>query len=268
MKLFIDTGSVAEVEEIAAWGVLSGATTNPTLLAKEDGDPGEIVRRICDLVDGPVSAEVVATDPREMVAEGRALAGLHEHVVVKVPFSAAGLEATSDLAGDGIRVNMTLVFSASQALLSAEAGATYVSCFMGRLDDISVDSTAVLREIVDALRPGRSPAQVLAASLRHPQHAVTAATVGCPVATAPGKVIRQMLDHPLTTAGIERFASDWQARPEFAVWLRDLVAGSRTGDGPDSAPQPALASAATPEPAPQPTAANAPEPATAPGAAV
>src|SRR3954449_5016578 len=134
MRLFIDTGSVAEVEEIAAWGVLSGATTNPSLLAKEEGDPGEAIRRICELVDGPTSAEVVATDAREMVAEGRALAGLHQHVVVKVPFSEAGLTATRELTSEGIPVNMTLVFSAPQALLSAEAGATYVSCFMGRVD--------------------------------------------------------------------------------------------------------------------------------------
>src|SRR6266511_86115 len=185
MKLFIDTGSVAEVEEIAAWGVLSGATTNPSLLAKEDGDPGDIIRRICELVRGPVSAEVVSPDPDAMVAEGRALAGLHEHVVVKCPFSKEGLAATRELTGDGIRVNMTLVFSANQALLAAEAGATYVSCFMGRLDDISVDSEAALREIVETLAPGDADAQVLAASLRHPGHVITAARLGCEVATAP-----------------------------------------------------------------------------------
>ncbi|MEX2196858.1 MAG: transaldolase family protein [Thermoleophilaceae bacterium] len=225
MKLFIDTGSVAEVEEIAAWGVLSGATTNPSLLAKEEGDPGDIIRRICELVGGPTSAEVVATDAREMVAEGRALAGLHEHVVVKVPFSPAGLEATRALSDDGIRVNMTLVFSAAQAVLTAEAGATYVSCFMGRVDDIAVDAGAVLAEIVEALRPGGTQAQVLAASLRHPMHAVTAARLGCEVATVPAKVLRQMLVHPLTTAGIERFAADWQTRPELAEWLHGLVQG-------------------------------------------
>jgi transaldolase len=223
MKLFIDTGSVAEVEEIAAWGVLSGATTNPSLLAKEEGDPGEAIKRICELVDGPTSAEVVATDAREMVAEGRALAGLHQHVVVKVPFSAAGLTATRELTSEGIPVNMTLVFSAAQALLTAEAGARYVSCFMGRVDDISVDSEAVLREIVEALRPGDSEAQVLAASMRNPMHAVTAARLGCEVSTIPGKVLRQMLEHPLTTKGIDRFASDWQSRPEFADWLHGLV---------------------------------------------
>jgi transaldolase len=227
MKLFIDTGSVAEVEEIAAWGVLSGATTNPSLLAKEDGDPGEIIRRICELVQGPVSAEVVASDPDGMVAEGRALAALNEHIVVKVPFSSAGLAATRVLSDGGIRVNMTLVFSANQALLAAEAGATYVSCFMGRLDDISIDSAAVVKEIVDALRPGGVTSQVLAASLRNPMHAVTAARLGCEVATVPAKVLRQMLEHPLTTAGAERFTADWQSRPEFADWLRDLVESAR-----------------------------------------
>ena len=226
MKLFIDTGSVAEVEEISAWGVLSGATTNPSLLAKEDGDPGDTLLRICELVDGPTSAEVVAEDPEGMIAEGRALAGLHQHVVVKVPFSPAGLTATRELTSEGIRVNMTLVFSATQAILSAEAGATYVSCFMGRVDDISVDSTAVLKEIVDALAPGESEAQVLAASMRNPMHVVTAARLGCEVATVPGKVFHQMLQHPLTTAGIERFSSDWKADPRFGEWLEGVVAGA------------------------------------------
>jgi transaldolase len=223
VKLFIDTGSVAEVEEIAAWGVLSGATTNPSLLAKEDGDPGDIIRRICELVDGPTSAEVVSSDTDGMVAEGRALAGLDDRVVVKVPFSEAGLGATRELASSGIRVNMTLVFSATQALLASEAGATYVSCFLGRVDDISVDSAAVLAEIVDALRSSGSDAQVLAASLRHPMHMTTAARLGCDIATVPGKVLRQALVHPLTTAGIERFSGDWQTKPEFGDWLRGLV---------------------------------------------
>lgn len=226
MKIFIDTGSVAEVEEIAAWGVLAGATTNPSLLAKEDGDPGDIIRRICELVDGPVSAEVVAEDAEGMIAEGRALAGLHEHVVVKVPFSTAGLAATRALSDDEIPVNMTLVFTASQALLAAEAGATFVSCFMGRLDDVSIDSGETLQGIVEALHTGESTAQVLAASIRSPQHAVLAARLGCEVATIPGKVMRQMLDHPLTTAGIERFTADWRSRPEFGDWMRQLVDGA------------------------------------------
>jgi transaldolase len=223
VRLFIDTGSIAEVEEIAAWGILAGATTNPSLLAKEDGDPGDIVRRICDLVGGPVSAEVVSQDPKGMIDEGRALRELHEHVTVKVPFCKQGLEATHALTSDGIPVNMTLVFSANQALLASSAGATYVSCFMGRLDDISVDSTAVVREIVDAFRAGGVTSQVIAASIRHPEHVVIAAKLGCEIATVPAKVLRQMLDHPLTDAGAERFRKDWESRPEFAQWLRELT---------------------------------------------
>jgi transaldolase len=223
MRFFIDTGSVAEVEEIAAWGILSGATTNPSLLAKEEGDPGDAIRRICDLIGGPVSAEVVSDDAREMVTQGRALRTLHEHIVVKVPFSAAGLQATRELTADGHPVNMTLVFSSSQALMTAEAGATYISCFMGRLDDISVDSAQVVGEIVDALRPAGVTSQVLAASIRHPEHAITAAKLGCEVATVPAKVFKQMLNHPLTAAGIETFGSDWESRPEFGQWLTALV---------------------------------------------
>jgi transaldolase len=223
MRFFIDTGSVAEVEEIARWGILSGATTNPSLLAKEQGDPGDIVRRICEIVGGPVSAEVVSDDAESMVEEGRALATLHEHVVVKVPFSSAGLAATRALTAEDIRVNMTLVFSANQALLTAQAGATYASCFMGRLDDISVDSAAVVGEIVAALRPGGTTTEVLAASIRHPEHVVTAARLGCEVATVPAKVFHQMLSHPLTEQGRERFKADWESRPEFVEWLRELV---------------------------------------------
>jgi transaldolase len=223
MRLFIDTGSVAEVEEIAAWGVLSGATTNPSLLAKEDGEPGEIVQRICELVNGPVSAEVVSQDAGGMVDEGRALHELHRHVTVKVPFCEAGLAAAKTLSGDGISVNMTLVFSPNQALLAASAGATYVSCFMGRLDDISVDSAVVLEEIADVLRTGGMTSEIIAASVRHPEHVVTAARIGCEIATVPAKVLRQMLNHPLTTAGSEKFRADWESRPEFAQWLHELT---------------------------------------------
>lgn len=223
MRLFIDTGAVSEVEEIAAWGILSGATTNPSLLAKEEGDPGDIIKRICELVRGPVSAEVVSQDPRGMIDEGRALRELHEHVTVKVPFCKEGLEATRALTDDGIPVNMTLVFSANQALLAAASGATYVSCFMGRLDDISVDSGAVLEEIAAALRAGGMTSEIIAASIRHPEHVITAATLGCEIATLPAKVLRQMLDHPLTTAGADKFRSDWESRPEFDEWLRGLT---------------------------------------------
>lgn len=231
MRLFIDTGEISEVEEIAAWGILSGATTNPSLLAKAEGDPGDIIRRICELVDGPTSAEVVSADARGMVAEGRALRTLHEHIVVKVPFSKAGLTATKELSADGHPVNMTLVFSANQALLSAEAGATYISCFMGRLDDISIDSSAVVGEIVDALRAGRDSlypqAQVLAASLRNPEHLKTAAILGCEVATVPAAVLRAALNHPLTESGIEKFTADWDTRPEFAQWLKELTSSAQ-----------------------------------------
>ena len=223
VRLFIDTGSVAEVEEIAAWGILAGATTNPSLLAKEEGDPGEIIQRICDLVGGPVSAEVVSSDPEGMIAEGRALRELHEHVTVKVPFCQEGLAATHALTAEGIPVNMTLVFSANQALLAAGAGATYVSCFMGRLDDISVDSGQVVAEIVECFRAGGVTSQIIAASVRHPEHVIAAAQLGCEIATIPAKVLRQMLEHPLTTAGAERFRKDWESRPEFGDWLRDLV---------------------------------------------
>jgi transaldolase len=223
VRLFIDTGAVAEVEEIAAWGVLSGATTNPSLLAKEQGDPGDIIKRICDLVHGPVSAEVVSQDPEGMVDEGRALRELHENVTVKIPFCEAGLTATRELTADGIPVNMTLVFSPNQALLAAAAGATYVSCFMGRLDDISIDSGAVLEEIAETLRAGGMTSEIIAASIRHPEHVVTAATLGCEIATLPAKVLRQMLDHPLTDAGAEKFRQDWESRPEFGEWLRELT---------------------------------------------
>jgi len=223
MRLFIDTGSVAEVQRIAPWGVLSGATTNPSLLAKEQSDPGDAIKQICDLVDGPTSAEVVSRDVEGMVREGHALRTLHEHIVVKVPFSEAGLEATRKLSSEGIPINMTLVFSPTQALMTAEAGATYVSCFMGRLDDISVDSTTVVSEIIDTLRPGGYTAQVLAASIRHPGHIVTAASLGCEVATVPAKVLDAMLQHPLTSAGIDKFEEDWKSRPEFAQWLAGLV---------------------------------------------
>jgi transaldolase len=223
MRLFIDTGSVTEVERIAAWGVLAGATTNPSLLAKEEGDPGDAIKRIADLVDGPTSAEVVSRDAASMIREGHALRTLHEHIVVKVPFSEAGLQATEALSSEGIPVNMTLVFSATQALLTAEAGATFISCFMGRLDDISVDSTAVVAEIVETLRPGGYTAQVLAASIRHPGHVVTAASLGCEVATIPAKVFDQMLNHPLTTSGIDKFEADWQSQPKLGQWLDALV---------------------------------------------
>ena len=209
MRLFIDTGSVSEVEEIAAWGVLAGATTNPSLLAKEDGDPGEIIRRICELVGGPVSAEVISSDSEAMIAEGRALRELHERVTVKVPFCPQGLAATHALTADGIPVNMTLVFSANQALLAAGAGATYVSCFMGRLDDISHVGMDLVRDICEIYRVQGFKTQVLAASIRNPLHVVDAAKAGAHVATMPFSVLEQLMKHPLTDIGLKKFLDDW-----------------------------------------------------------
>lgn len=229
MKLFIDTGSVAEVEEIATWGVLSGATTNPSLLAKEDADPGESIRKIADLVGGSTSAEVVSDTAEGMIEEGRALRELHEHITVKVPFGEAGLTACRALSDEGTHINMTLVFSPNQALLAASAGAGIVSCFMGRLDDISVNSTTVLEEMVDVIGDGKYESEVLAASIRNPEHLVTAASLGCDISTVPYKVFKQMLDHPLTTAGIAKFSEDWGTRPEFGKWLHGLVENHKSG---------------------------------------
>jgi transaldolase len=227
MKLFIDTGSVAEVEEVARWGVLAGATTNPSLLAKGEGDAGEAIKRIAEIVQGPTSAEVVSEDPARMVEEGIAVRGLHEHIIVKVPFGPAGLEATAKLRELGHPVNMTLVFSAAQAILAAEAGATYISSFLGRLDDIGVDSEYELREIVEAVHENDKGAQVLAASTRSPLHVVKAATAGADIATVPYKVLKQMLNHPLTDSGNAGFAKDWATKPELQTWLDKLVEDSK-----------------------------------------
>lgn len=231
MKLFIDTGSVADVEEIAPWGVLSGATTNPSLLAKEEGSPGDAIRKIADLVQGPTSAEVVSDTAEGMIEEGRALRELHPQVTVKVPFGEAGLAATRVLSDEDTMVNMTLVFSPNQALLSAAAGASFVSCFMGRLDDISINSASVVEEIVSVLRARELKSEVLAASIRHPEHMITAASLGCDIATVPPKVFHQMLNHPLTESGIAQFGADWESRPEFGAWLKELVADHKAKGG-------------------------------------
>lgn len=227
MKLFLDTGSVDEVRDIAAWGVLAGVTTNPTLLAKSaNDDPGAALKAICELIgEGKsVSVEAVGESCEEMVYEGEAFYALSEsNITVKIPFSQVGLQATSKLREKGIPVNMTLVFSPTQALLAARAGATYISCFMGRLDDISVDASGVLQEILDCLCAEDLRAQVLAASIRHPQHVVTAAKVGCDIATVPASVFHQMLNHPLTTSGIERFQADWNSEPVLEQWRQTTL---------------------------------------------
>jgi len=212
MKLFVDTADLADIETIAGWGVLAGVTTNPTLLSKVEGDPDEIYLRVCELVDGPISAEVVADSRGDMVEEGKRLAAIHPNIVVKLPMSAEGLAATATLAQDQIRVNMTLVFTASQALLASASGAAFVSPFVGRFDDIGHDGLECLRQIVEALENSLYDTEVLAASIRSPVHVIEAARMGADIATIPPKVFYQMLQHPLTATGIATFTQDAENR--------------------------------------------------------
>jgi transaldolase len=221
MKLFLDTANLDQIREIHAWGVLAGVTTNPSLIAKEGRDFIQTVYDICELVQGPVSAEVVAPDKDGMVREGRLLARVHEHVVVKVPLTAQGLGATRVLADEGIRVNVTLCFQANQALLAALAGATYISPFVGRVDDISEDGNELIRQIVRVYDndPGITT-QVLAASIRHPQHLVQAALAGAHVATVPYDVFSKLHKHPMTDAGNKKFMEDWATVPDRDITAR------------------------------------------------
>ena len=212
MKLFIDTVDLADIETIAGWGVLSGVTTNPTLLSKVEGEADDIYRRVCGLVDGPVSAEVVADGRSEMVDEGRRLAAIHPNIVVKLPMSAEGLAATATLAEDDIPVNMTLCFTAPQALLASASGAAFVSPFIGRFDDIGQNGVECLRDIVESLETSMYDTEVLAASIRTPVHVMEAARMGADIATIPPKVFYQMLQHPLTEAGTVTFTKDFQKR--------------------------------------------------------
>ncbi len=210
MKIFLDTGNIEEVRQAASLGVLDGVTTNPSLIAKESGDFRDIVREICKIVDGPVSAEVVATDTEGMLREGRELAKIHQHVVVKIPILPAGLRAIHQLKKEGIRTNCTLVFSSNQALLAAKAGASMVSPFIGRLDDASANGMDLIREICAIYANYDFDTEVLTASIRHPLHVVEAALAGSDIATMPYKVFEQMVKHPLTDIGLERFLADWE----------------------------------------------------------
>jgi transaldolase len=210
MKLFVDTGNLKEIEALAAIGILDGVTTNPSLLAKESGDYRQILKQICKTVQGPVSAEVVATDAPGMISEGRSLAGIDEHIVVKVPFTKEGVKACKTLSGEGHRVNVTLIFSATQAWLAAKAGASYVSPFVGRLDDIGTTGMNLIREIVDIFDNFEFSTEVLVASVRNPIHVVEAARMGADVVTVPAAVIEQCFKHPLTDLGLERFLKDWE----------------------------------------------------------
>lgn len=211
MKIFLDTANIDQIKKAVKLGIVSGVTTNPTLIAKEKAaDYQAIVKEICSLVPGPVSVEVLTGGVEAMKGQARQIATWAPNVVIKIPATSEGLEVTSALAKENIKVNFTLVFSLNQALLGALAGATYVSPFVGRLDDVGQDGMELVREIVNVFSHYKFPTQVIASSIRHPQHCVEAARVGAHIATVPYNVLMQMTQHPLTEAGVERFLSDWQ----------------------------------------------------------
>jgi len=216
MKIFLDTAEIEEIRTVARWGVLDGVTTNPTLYAKVGGSYDGILREICRITPGPVSAEVVAADVEGMLREGRHFAKLAPNIVVKVPMSEEGLEAISRFAEEGIKTNCTLIFSSNQGLLAAKAGASLLSPFVGRLDDINQDGMEVVRELVVMVETYGLDAEVLAASIRHPRHMTEAALAGAHVATTPFKVLQQMVHHPLTDKGIVQFRQDWESARKAA----------------------------------------------------
>ncbi len=213
MKIYLDTASVKEIHEAASFGLIDGVTTNPSLVAKEGRSFKDVIHEICSLVDGPISAEVVSVEADAMIKEGRELAKIHKNIVVKIPLIPEGLKATKKLASDGIRVNVTLCFSPTQALLAAKAGAWCVSPFIGRLDDISSDGMALIRQILAIYRNYDFKTQVLVASVRHPQHVVEAALAGGHIATMPYSVFQALYKHPLTDSGLKKFLADWNASP-------------------------------------------------------
>lgn len=225
MKIFLDTAEIEEIRTAAKWGVLDGVTTNPTLYAKVGGSYDDILRQICDLTPGPVSAEVVAEDVEGMLREGREFAKIAPNIVVKVPMSEEGLEAISRFAEEGIKTNCTLIFTANQGLLAAKAGASLLSPFVGRLDDINQEGMDVIRELVPIIDTYDMDSEVLVASVRHPRHVTEAALIGAHIATIPFKVLAQMVHHPLTDKGILQFRADWEkARKESGP----ETAGKRT----------------------------------------
>ena len=212
MKFFLDTANVKEIQEAASWGLLDGVTTNPSLVAKEGRSFKEMLIEICNMVDGPISAEVVSLEADAMVKEGKELAKIHKNIVVKVPLIAEGLKATKRLAAEGYKVNVTLCFSPTQALLAAKAGAWCVSPFIGRLDDISSNGMELIRQILTIYRNYDFKTQVLVASVRHPQHVVEAALAGGHICTIPFSIFQQMVKHPLTDSGLKKFLADWEAQ--------------------------------------------------------
>jgi len=210
MKFFIDTANIAEIKEAASMGVLDGVTTNPSLVAKEGKEFRKLLEEICTIVDGPISAEVLATEYEGIMKEARELSKIHRNIVVKVPLIKEGLKAVKSLKAEGIRTNVTLCFSPNQALLAAKAGAYFISPFIGRLDDVSQTGMDLIRQVVTIYRNYKYDTQVLVASIRHPLHVVEAALIGADICTMPFKVIESLIKHPLTDIGLERFLADWK----------------------------------------------------------
>ncbi len=211
MKFFADTGNVKEIQALVDLGIIDGVTTNPSLMAKEGGDARAILKEICRVAQGPVSAEVVATDAAGMITEGKSLATIDDHIVVKVPFGKDGVKACRALSAEGIPVNVTLVFSATQAILAAKANAAYVSPFIGRLDDIAADGMTLIEQIVEIYDNYEWGTEILVASVRSPMHIVQAAQLGADVCTCPSAVLEQIFKHPLTDSGLKKFLADWEA---------------------------------------------------------
>jgi transaldolase len=214
MKLFIDTANVDEIREAERLGIICGVTTNPSLIAKEGRDFVEVVKEITEIVDGPISAEVISLEAEGMIREARELAKIHKNIVIKIPMTLEGLKAVKVLSKEGIKTNVTLIFSSAQALLAAKAGATYVSPFVGRLDDIGHNGMTLIEEIVRIFDNYGIETEIIAASIRHPMHVVEAALAGAHIATVPYKVLVQMAKHPMTDIGIEKFLKDWETVPK------------------------------------------------------
>ena len=214
MKLFIDTANIDEIRAANDLGVICGVTTNPSLIEREGRDFKEVVTDITSIVDGPISAEVISLESVGMVSEARELIKIHKNIVIKIPMCAEGLKAVKILSAEGIKTNVTLIFSAAQALLAAKAGATYVSPFLGRLDDIAWDGTDLIADIVEIFNVHGIETEIIAASIRSPLHVVAVAKLGCDISTVPYNVIKQMIEHPLTKIGIDRFLKDWEKVPK------------------------------------------------------
>ena len=211
MRFFLDTANIEHIKEANEMGVICGVTTNPSLVAKEGRDFNEVIKEITEIVDGPISGEVISENAQGMIKEGRKIAAIHKNMIVKIPMTAQGLKATKVLASEGIKTNVTLIFSVTQALLAANAGATYVSPFLGRIDDISMDGMELVRNIADIFAIHGIETEIIAASVRNPIHVIQAAQAGADIATIPYSLVLQMIKHPLTDQGLEKFKADWAA---------------------------------------------------------